>query len=111
MSYGLLTTLAGIIGHADNIPMVALDNELRDKVVKELIADRTKSGRVETEYEIADVELTPSQVVQLLEWASEHVLDFFLKVLASANKLGKKVDEKVKALMPDLESSQTGTPA
>ncbi len=87
-SFGLVNELIKIVGDPDRLATLALDHELRDKLVVALLAERKPSGRVIKAVEIDDIDVAPDDVIYLLDWATEHVLHFFVSVMTkSADRL------------------------
>jgi len=91
MSYGLLTELARTAPHIDALPSLDLDNDLRDRFLSTLIAERTKTGKVITPREIAEVDISIPDVELALDWGKEHLVDFFLRRVGKAHESGGKI--------------------
>ena len=106
MSFGLLNSLTKVIGDPTRIPAVGVDPELREDVLSELLADRKPSGKISKPIEdIDDIEIPIEDVELLLNWASEHVMGFFLRSLNKAAELQKKHAPAMTALLSSLDGS------
>ena len=92
MSYGLLTQLAAVVGSADAVPMVAVNNELRDQFLSTLLVEREKNGTPKTkDFSVLNVEISVPAAEVLVEWGQAHLLDFFLKALKKMHAQTTKV--------------------
>lgn len=105
MSMGLLNELCKNIGDVENIGNVVVDDGLREKVIVALLAERSKSGKVVQKFEIDDLDLDPDEVIALVAWATEWVVDFFMKSAEAAKRVMVKNQERLTSLM----SSSAGT--
>lgn len=98
MTYGLVNELARVIGDIDAIPMIGIEADLRDEVMKVLLAKRDSRGNVKETPDLFNLDIEIDQVQELLSWVGEHVLDFFLISLERGKELGKKNEDRLKAL-------------
>ena len=105
MSFGLLNILCQKVGDLDGAATIAMDQSLREGVLIELLSDRDTRGRISEEFDLFTADMNPDDVVALLDWAGEHVLDFFLKGLERAKKLQERNMPRLKALMPSQAGS------
>lgn len=96
MSYGLLSQVSQIVETVENIPMIVLDGVLRDSVLQVLVAERNADGKVVKEADIG--QLTQEEAMDLSDWASEHLLDFFMKLLDRQMALQEKYKDQFEAL-------------
>lgn len=91
MSYGLLNELSKVIGEPTAVGALGLDPELTEQVLGLVLTPRSKSGKpTGPAPELLDVELTLEQVDDLLTWVASHLLDFFIRNLSRADRLGKE---------------------
>lgn len=97
MSFGLLNAVARHVGNPDNIGLILLNSDLREMVLTELLSERSKSGAITKKREFGEVDISLEDCEKLLEFAAEHVLDFFLRALEKANKLAGKTKKVVEA--------------
>ena len=107
MSYALLTELTKVIKDITDVQVIMLDQELRDSVLKIIFAERTEDGLIKSEPTMAQLGMTPGDVMRVLRWASEHALDFFLEGIEASVAILKPREDRLKNLMP----SGAGSPA
>lgn len=113
MSYGLLNELAKIVGSPEIAPSISIDERLREEVLGACLATRKPSGKVTKKVEdLDDLDLSIDDVERLLDWATEHVLSFFVR---SLGKMVKRVEanrdvlEGLKSSLDGLEASASAT--
>ncbi len=104
MSFALLNRLAYLIGSVEQLPMIHLDPQIRDVFLVELLSERSKGGKITTKVDIGDCDVSLEDVQLVLDFASEHVLDFTLGALEKSAAL----QAKNQARMLNLKSTQTG---
>lgn len=105
MSMGLLNELCKLIGDVENIGNVVVDDNLRETVIVALLAERSKTGKVAQRFDIEDLDVDPDQVIALVGWATEWVVDFFMKSAEAAKRVMFKNQGRLNSLM----SSPAGT--
>lgn len=99
MSYGLLNHLSIVVGEVNNITSIGLDPELREGVLKCLLSERTKTGKIKTERSAEDVDISLEDVENLIDWAAEHLVDFFLRRATKSKALFDKRMTELESLM------------
>lgn len=104
MSFGLLDTLCRIIGDPSNVAQVHVNFELREQVLKETLAERKKSGKLVKHVDVDELDISIEDVEDLISWASEHVLVFFIRSLSKVAEMTRKTEGPIK----DLVSSFPG---
>lgn len=107
MTFGLVNEICRLAGDIDAVPEIAYNPDLREAVLISLLSERNERGEIVGEISVFNMDADPEDVVNLLDWASEHAVDFFLKALQRAKKLVEDRKETFQALMP----SSTGSPA
>lgn len=107
MSFALVNRLQFLVGDVEGLPLVMIDPTMRDAIMKELLAVRTKSGKLVDEVDPETVEVSLSDITNILDWASAHILDFFLAGLERAQAL----QFRNQARLSNLKSTQAGSPA
>lgn len=108
MSFGLLDALTRTIGDPANIGAVHSEPNLREDVLKALLAERKKSGKVITaSNDVDDYDISIADIEKLLDWAVEHVMSFFVRSLQKV----VNVTERHKGQMEALASSLAGSNA
>lgn len=105
MSFALLNRLTFLLGSPDNVPLVHQNPELREAFMLELLAVRTKGGKVTQQVNLDEAEIDLEQVQELLTWASEHCLDFTIRALQNA----RKQQERHQVRISDLTNTLIGS--
>jgi hypothetical protein len=105
MSFGLLNDLTSIVGDPGAIASLTLNPDMRNGVLKSALAKRKKSGKIEEEVDIDDLDVSIKDVEALLDWVSGHVMSFFVRSLRKV----AAVNEKYEAPLRDLVSSLGGS--
>jgi hypothetical protein len=105
MTFGLLNELANLLGANGQIVTAAVDPDSRMTVLCACLLKRGKAGFLEGEFNIEEIDINPDTVIEIIEWAQSHVIDFFLKATAVTGRLGEKYGEK----MASLVQSSTGS--
>lgn len=77
MSYGLMTKITMIIQDVQLAQIMAIDTELRNQVLTEVLALRNYEGAIKEKVNLDN--LTFDEVFDLTSWVTEHVNDFFLR--------------------------------
>ena len=109
MSFGLLNELTKIVEDPARVTAISVDNDLRDMVLKSLLATRKVSGKVENPCDLDDTEISVEDVERLLAWGAEHTLGFFLRSLQKVMELTKKNEKEMTALASFASGSQGST--
>ncbi len=105
MSFALLNRLAFLIGNVEELPMIQLNPEMRDLFLVELLSKRTKGGKIiPPAVDVGDCDVSLDDVQLVLDFASEHVMDFTLGALEKSTTL----QQKNMGRMLSLKSSVTG---
>lgn len=107
MSFGLLNTLCATAGDIDGAALLALDNDLRNKVLVEMLSERDENGKISKEINLMWLDANPDEISALVDWAGEHIFDFFLKGLEKAKALQEKNSQRLQALMPTSSGSES----
>ena len=92
MSFAKLNRCNFLLGDIDNLANVMMAPSMREAIVKEMISDRGAP------IDIHDIDLSNDDVIRLLDFVSEHLLDFTLRALDKATALSDKNADKLKAL-------------
>ncbi|KQS84252.1 hypothetical protein [Rhizobium sp. Leaf383] len=105
MSYGLLNELAKLVGSPEVAPQISLDEGLREDVLGACLAYRKASGKILKKVEdMDDLDMSIDDIEAVLDWATEHVLSFFVR---SLGKMVKRVESN-KDVLEGLKSSLDG---
>jgi len=98
MTYGLLNELARVIGDIDVIPMIGIEADVRDSIIRAIFSKRDAQGKIKQEVDIFNFDIDVDDLQDLLEWVGGHVLDFFLTSLERGKINGEKQEKRLKAL-------------
>lgn len=98
MSFALLNRLAYLLGDADQVHLILMNPAMRDIFLKELLAERTKGGKVSKELNVEDLEISLLDIENLLTFASEHILDFTMRAVEKAQALSNKTQARMSNL-------------
>lgn len=106
MSFGLLNRLTSVVGSPENIGVMFADpTTQRDVLTLIFLPKGTKIENFDFEDK---VDLSKKDAIELLNWSSEHVLDFFITAMEKAVEMGEKNKgrmEKLEKLMPSPAGS------
>jgi hypothetical protein len=106
MSFGLLNDLTKLVSDPSEVPRILLDPDLRDAVLKELLAERKRSGKILKELpDVEDIDASPEDIEKLLDWTMEHVISFFVRSLKKTAQMGERHLETLKSLQSSLDGS------
>lgn len=103
-SFALLNQITNLLGGlegVEHIAVVMLDPVTRDLVLKEVLAERSKGGAIiKPIADIGEVEISLDDVQTLLEWVSEHVMDFTLGVLEKSTAFQFRHQARLLKMVP-----------
>lgn len=105
MTFGLLNNLCRKVGDIEAAAVIALDTNLRDAILIELLSKRDSKGKITEAIDLDSLEADPDRIIDLIDWAGTHVLDFFLKGLERTKKLQEANTGRIKALIPSSVGS------
>lgn len=114
MSFGLMNAITRVVGNVDNVASLVNDHDARDQILVELLSERTKGGKVVNKAVLDEIDLDYNEVLSLLTWAQEHMVDFFMKSLTGVKNLVEANKEKIQDLVSFLTgsaASPSGTPS
>jgi len=100
MYYGLLDVICKICGDMEGVFFLAVDHSLREEALRALLSTRDKTGKITEEFNAFSADLSPEDAGELLAWAGDHALDFFVRSTERAQKSGKRVEPNLQALQP-----------
>lgn len=87
MVYGLINELAHLVDSPENLAMMTVDHDLRDKMLLALLAERSDTGKVlKQSKSVYDYAVSIKEVDRLLTWAMLHVTSFFMQAVQRAHK-------------------------
>ena len=105
MSFGLLNRLCIIAGDAEGCVTMMIEPSMQNRILLEVFAERNEEGQIVIAADLDSYDLSTNDVMILLDWVSEHVLDFFLRALEMAQNLQKRSHNRVE----NLKSFSTGS--
>ena len=105
MTFGMLNALCKTLGDVDRASQLTIDVDIINEVMITLLSPRDSKGKITKELDINTLEVDETAVMDLMAWAGNHALDFFLKGLERAKGLQDQHMPRVKALMPSLSGS------
>lgn len=100
MSFGLLNSLCRAIGDIDGVAQVNTNPDMRDGVLVQLLSPRDTRGKITSEIDPLTLDIAIDDSIDLIDWAGDQVLDFFLKGLEKTKALQDRNLNRIKALMP-----------
>lgn len=107
MSFALLNAVSRHVGDPDNIPLIMINPDLREMVLSEVLAVRDPKGKVIQSRAIDEIQISLDDVEKLLDFASEHVMDFMIRVLERTSTRKDKYETRLKALVPSSTGPKT----
>ncbi len=114
MSFGLLNRLTVIVGGADQLPQMANDPAIQEKVLLEVFTERSKGGVAIVPASLDEIEVSLEEVASILDWVSQHIYHFFMERTEKAVRQAKDQSDRLQALhsfAPGLVNSPSTTPA
>lgn len=112
MSYGLLNELTKLVGSPEVAPSITIDEDLRADVLKACLAERKASGKIVKELEdVEDIDASIEDIEKLLDWATEHVLSFFVRSLGKMVKQAESNKDVLAGLKSSLDGLQASASA
>lgn len=108
MTYGVLTDLQRVIPDPEQIVSYVLtDSFVRDYIVRRVLTPA--KGLLASEADLLpaeEVELSPSEVQEVLDWAVAHLLHFFVKSAQGLQKQGSRLRTLVAPSPPSTVGSE-----
>lgn len=100
MAFNRLNRLTYLVGSIDNLQTVMLNPEMRSAIIKDLVTPRDEKGKITKHYEDDEIDISMEDAISLLDFAQEHIMDFFMTAATKANRLVAKYQPQVSSLMP-----------
>ena len=98
MSYALLNRLTVLLGGPDNVPLMAGDPDMQEKVLLEIFTKREKKNVVYVPESLEEIAVPMAEVDLILDWVGVHITDFFLQATEKALKQALKNKNRQQAL-------------
>ncbi len=109
MSFGLLHELLAEIGDLVRVGLIAVDPDLRSRVLHLVLSERDKRGVITEPVNLFDLSLATADVHRIINWVAEHTLGFFLDAIENAAKTHDPHLDRLKA--PSSTHSGNGSNA
>jgi hypothetical protein len=107
MSFGLLNELCRGVGSVQSAIQIPTDSELRDYTLLATLSERNENGEVDTPINLRLIDMSLEDAENLLSWASDHCVDFFLRTMERVVKTQEKnLDRFASLKAKSPESSQ-----
>jgi hypothetical protein len=106
MSFLRLNSCLRIIGGMDNLATMMIDPDTGEGIVRALVAPKGGPGEM-FNVELEDEDISPQDFDRLLDFARDHLTDFFVRRLQSA----AKNQSTLEAMIGALKSSASGSEA
>ena len=84
MSFGLLHELLRAVGDVSGASVIAIDADMREKVVVLVLSERDEKGRIVKEFPFYTSRVSTADMHEIFKWVGSHVLDFFLTAMETA---------------------------
>lgn len=104
MSFGLLNKLAALVNGIDQLPLMFIEAGLMDAIIIECLALRDPEGDVDLNQDTMNDQLSMDVALNLIEWSSKHLTNFFTKALHLSLGTAKRAQNNL-----GLPSTQAGT--
>lgn len=104
MKFALLRELTRAFPNPNDPQMVFQNEDSFETALAILLVERNEKGRpiVDDNWNLDDYEMAPQDAVNLVKWAMEHVLRFFLTKFTQLPTLGEKSLSQIEALLSSL---------
>lgn len=102
MSHGMLDALLRMVRDTDEIGEIYVDPDKRQAVLEALFAERSKSGRIITAVDVADLDIDIEAIDGVLQWTVAHLSGFFIRSMNSIARLAEgniAAQQKVEAAL------------
>jgi hypothetical protein len=105
MPFALLNQLVKIIKDPQNVGLILIHPELREEILTEVLAERTQTGKLISPASLEDTAISLEDINEVLDWVSQHILDFTIAGLQKANNLKSRNIKILKDLLTSLTGS------
>ena len=108
MSFGLLDNLTRHVATPEEVATVPFSPDLREDILKDILAKRTKSGKVEGERpEIDDFDISIADHEKLLNWAMGHILGFYVRNLQMVSETSNTHEKAIQAVVSSMSGQES----
>lgn len=98
MSYGLLNELCKVVQGLEGAAELSVNNEIREEILIQILSTRNAQGEVTERYPVFNLTADIDEVVDLLDWAQGHIMDFLLKAAEKTQATAAPAVKRVEAL-------------
>lgn len=106
MSFQRLNSLLRIIETGDNLPLVTLDPDLSEPMIRALLSPTTQG---QYEIDLDKFEIENEVYEEMIVWCRDHLINFFMKQLRLTADQEAAMGPAVKALQSQLLGSVAST--
>lgn len=112
MSFALLNRCCYIMGDNQDIPLILVNPEVREAILREVMAERGPKGKLINYRDLGDYEMAHEDYLNVLDFVSEHVADFTVAAVERSTKLLGKTQSRVDAIQKQTAkvSASTASP-
>lgn len=105
MSFNLQRRIVKLVD-VTKLDRLQIDPNLSDPVIEECIQKRDKRGKPEVFEKLDDIDIAPQDADTVLQWATGHIVDFFVKRLEAAKGTNAQFEPILKRLMHSPNGSE-----
>lgn len=114
MSFGLLNQLTRLLGDIDQLPMLAVDPVLQEKVLVEIFTERDARGNPTKVPNLYEINVSLGDIELILDFVGDHIANFFMAAAEKAQKRVQALHEKLQASQAKVSAltpTSPGSPA
>ena len=105
MSYGMINQLAQGIGDAETTATLHSSAIARNFILQMLLSKRSDDGQITEEINVRTLDADVDEINDLLQWAGQHLYNFFLKAMERVIAMEAGNREKVMALKGRVDAA------
>lgn len=98
MSFNNLHRLTYLIGDISALQEVMMNHDVQMAIVLDLVKERDDKGAPIKEYTADSLRISIDDTLELLDFAQEHILDFFMRAAQKATRLTERAKRGVEQL-------------
>lgn len=106
MTYGLLQRLASRFSDLGQVENLSLDSNLQNDLINEVLAERDENGHIKNPDKDYSLDLPLSEGEKIMNWISEHIIDFFISRLQAQTEAAKQLQPLVEELKKTVAEVQ-----
>lgn len=109
MSYAMLQRLIILMPTPEQALMVVTQSEMIPAILTTLFSKYGKDGENTEIANLDNIQITPSEALEVVSWVSEHILYFFVQSLNQLRKMDQNFLPVVEEMKKELRSQQLPT--